>query len=375
MSTVLLTGATGAIGSLLLDTLSARDDVARVYALVHEQPLQPTSPKVRVLAGDIRQGDDGRLLGLAPSDAEELAGSVTRILHAAADTRFTASPAALRATNVDGLRNVLRLAERCRRLDRVCALSSVYVAGKRTGVILEPELHHDAGFVNAYEASKYDAELELRDWMDRLPIGIVRLSTAIGDSRTGRVRRLAAIHHAIRLMYRSLAPMVPGRAEYPVDLVPLDYAVSAIAHLFADAFEPGRTVHVCGGCDTLTASELLDLTFGAFAEHRPAWRKRAIERPALVDLETFELFRRTVEEVGDSALRDSTAIVGSFAPQLGYPKRFDDAGCQEALRLPTNGIERPSARNTYVRTIQYLLESDWGRREVREGDEEHDRRA
>jgi thioester reductase-like protein len=50
------------------------------------------------------------------------------------------------------------------------------------GLIREGELHHSAGFVNEYEASKYAAEVELRSRMRDLPIGICRISTAVGDS-------------------------------------------------------------------------------------------------------------------------------------------------------------------------------------------------
>jgi long-chain acyl-CoA synthetase len=349
MHVLLISGATGAIGSLLVDRLAARGDVERVYALVHETPLQSSSPKVRQVAGDIRRP----LLGLAQADVDELTATITGIVHAAADTRFTAPPDELRAANVDGTQNVLDFAARCRRLDRLGALSTVYVAGKRTGDVFESELEHDAGFVNAYEASKYEAESLLRAWQGRLPIAVIRSSTAIGDSETGRVGRLGAIHQALRLMYRSLAPLMPGRADHPVDVVPLDYVVKAVERLFAGAFQPGATYHVCAGDDALSQSELLDVTFEAFGRLRPAWRKRAIERPAIVDLDTFERFRQSVEAIGDSALRDSTSIVASFAPQLGYPKRFDDAGCRAAL----GGIARPSVCNSYARTIQYLLES------------------
>jgi long-chain acyl-CoA synthetase len=234
-------------------------------------------------------------------------------------------------------------------------LSTTHVAGRRTGEVFEHELEHDAGFVNAYEASKYDAERELRARAGDLPVSVCRLSTVIGDSRTGDIPRRGAIHQAVLFMYASLVPMVPGTEESPIDLVALDYAVEAIAWLATRGFTPGRTWHLCAGVDAITAGELLDLTLAAFAEYRPAWRRRAIARPAFVDLATFELFRRSGDLVGDAALRASTEGIANFAPQLAYPKRFDTSGCAAALAGAS--IEAPPIRNAWRNVVRRLVQS------------------
>src|SRR5262245_8112570 len=177
---VLLTGATGSIGRPLLHALAARG-VERIYALTHVDQLSAADPVVRPVSGDVTTGAD---LGLKTKDADEICSVITSIVHAAADTRFAAPIEVARAVNVEGTRNVLAFASRCHRLDRIIALSTTHVAGRRTGEVFERELEHDAGFVNAYEASKYEAELELRARAGNLPVSVCRLSTVIGDSRT-----------------------------------------------------------------------------------------------------------------------------------------------------------------------------------------------
>lgn len=275
---------------------------------------------------------------------------VTAILHAAADTRFSAPLDVARAANVEVTRDVLRFAERCLRLEKFAYLSTVYVAGKRTGTICESELEHDAGFVNAYEQSKYEAELWLRS--QSLPIAVYRLSTIF--SETGK---LGGIHQALRFFYHSLAPMIPGQPDSPVDLISLDYAVNAVSYLFAERFVAGETLHICAGDDTLPLSELLDLTYACFLRDRPAWRKRAIEKPPIVDLATFELFARSVEEIGDSALRQCVTAIKHFAPQLAFPKHFYDTACARALA--GGGIVKPAVREFYPRVISRLIECNW----------------
>ena len=318
-------------------------------------PVLPETLSVPVFPADILHGE---ALGMDDRSVAFLRERVTTIVHAAALTRFDAPLDLARRVNVDGTRHVLEFASRCPSLERFCALSTIYVAGRRTGDVLEPELEHDAGFVNAYEQSKYEAEQLLRAWMPRLPIAICRLSTILGDSGSGRVHRVAAIHQSIRFLYHSLLPMIPGAPDSPVDLIATDYATDAIRHLAGAGFAPGRTVHVCAADGAVAEAELIDLAIAAFLRYRPAWRRRRIEKPSIVRLETFNLFRDSVEAVADPALRASVGVLGHFAPQLAYPKRFDDRECRAALA--GTGIVRPSIRDTIDNVIGHLITHQWG---------------
>jgi nucleoside-diphosphate-sugar epimerase len=342
---VLMTGATGALGRPLLAALRAHETVARVHVLARRDEPGLVAPGTEIIRGDLSSCDR------CPTD-------VTAILHAAADTRFSAPLDAARAANVEGTRSLLRFAERCPKLERIGFLSTCHVAGRRTGTIRADELDHAAGFVNHYEQSKYEAELLLRSRMGALPIAVYRLSTVFGDSRTGDVGRRGGIHQALRFFYHSLAPMIPGRPDSPVDLIASDYAVAAVTHLFCERFDAGATAHLCAGVDTLPLAELLDLTHACFVRDRPAWRTRAIEIPPIVDLATFELFARSVEEIGDSALRQCVAAIEHFAPQLAFPKHFDDTACRQTL--DDAGIVRPRVRDFYPRVISHLIETRWG---------------
>ena len=350
--TFLVTGATGAIGRRLVTALTDRTDIDQIYALTHLVPLRECTGRAVPKHGDVSRDGD---LGLTPADAALLKRTVTGIVHLAADTRFAAPLDELRRTNVDGITNLLAFARQCRTLDRILVLSTTHVAGRRTGVIFEEELEHDAGFVNAYEASKYEGEIVLRSKGCDLPVAVCRLSTVVGDSVTGEIARRGAIHHAVLALYAGLAPMVPGREDSPVDLLALDEATAAIAVLATDAFRPAATWHLCGGQSALAAGDLLDLTMAVIHQHRPSWRRRAIERPAFVSLETFELFRHSVDQVGDPAMRAATSIVAQFAPQLAFPKRFDDRQCRTALGAA--GLRRSPIREVWTQVVKRLVQA------------------
>ncbi len=340
------------LGHRLLPKLCAEERVEKVIALARKNAPGFSHRKIEVLRGDVSRDR----LGLDPSQRHAINSAVTTIVHGAAETSFSSELEAAREVNVTGTTNLLRLAADCPRLRALCHLSTVYVAGQRTGIIRESELADNRGFVNAYEQSKWEAEQLLQSHADKFPISTIRLSTILGDSRDGAVSKLGAIHHALRFFFHSLAPFVPGTAESPVDLISLDYAAESVAALALEQFVPGRW-HICGGGDALSLEEMLDLTLQLFYRWRPAWRKRAIEKPAIVDLKTFALFVKSVEEVGESTLKDSVAVLKHFAPQLAYPKRFED----EATRalLENAGVVKPAIRNYYPKVVRFLLENEW----------------
>jgi nucleoside-diphosphate-sugar epimerase len=296
-------------------------------------------------------------LGLQHDLRQSLAQVATTIIHGAAETSFSSELSTARMTNVGGTENVLRFASDCPRLKAFCHLSTVYVCGKRTGTIREEDLEHNSGFVNAYEQSKYEAEQLVVSEAHRLPTTIVRLSTILGRSVDGAVTRSGAIHYALRFFFHSLAPLVPGKKESPVDLIALDYAADSIALVALHQFTPGSTWHVSGGSDAFSLEQFLEETLQLFYKNRPAWRKRAIEKPAIVNLETFNLFVKSVEELGESVLKNSVAVVKSFAPQLAYPKLISDAATQYVLQR--SGLARPWIRDYYPKVIRFLLENNW----------------
>jgi len=346
---ILLTGATGALGRELVPELLRQPDVERIYVLLRRTPHHSLPERVVPVSGDIREPHS---LGLSMTQLDRVRANVTTILHAAADTRFDAPYGEAYATNVTGTENLLRFASTCRQLDSFVHLSTLCAAGKRTGLLREVALEDKAGFVNHYEATKSAAEFVVQRYQPDLPISILRLSTVIGREQTGTIHQMGALHRALRLIYRSLVPMMPARPHCPVDLISVEYATRAIAQLTCHRFSPGGIYHLCSARDYLPLDGLLDLAYETFSQCRPSWRRRAIERPTVVDLPTFELFRKTVEQTGALGLIESLRLLSSFAPQLLYPKTYDDTQCQAALA--GCGIQRPSLREFFPKIVASL---------------------
>ncbi|MDQ3720132.1 MAG: SDR family oxidoreductase, partial [Actinomycetota bacterium] len=215
MST-LVTGYPGFIGSRLVGALIDDDPELRIVALV-EPRLAATAreqapERVEVIEGDIAD----RRLKLSDADYERLAAEVTQVYHLAAIYDLAVPIEVAQAVNVDGTGNVLDLCLACERLERLHYVSTAYVAGLRTGVVYEHELSLGQRFKNHYESTKFQAEVWVRQQMDRVPTTTYRPAVVVGDSQTGETMKFDGPYYMLRVISRSqrLGQPIPrfGRA-------------------------------------------------------------------------------------------------------------------------------------------------------------------
>ena len=340
-----LTGATGLVGSGVLARMLRADPALRVAALVRDPAAWAHVDRVTPVAGDLRAPG----LGLAADVRARLARDVTMVLHAAADVVFSRPLDVARATNVEGTRRVVELAQECPRVERIVYVSTAFVAGRRTGAIPEAGLDGTAarGWVNAYEQSKWEAEAVVR--AAAVPWIILRSSTIVCDDPTGSVTQYNAVHHAVRLLRRGLVPMMPSAAGSNVDVVPADYVTRAIAALAVRQDLAARTIHLCAGTGAIALSDLLALTWNVFARDS-AWRRKGFAEPLLTDLATYTLLERSIDETGDDVLRRASRGLSHFAPQLAYPKLFVTAGADALLDTPA-----PPVGEYWPRVVEHVV--------------------
>ncbi|MDW5562086.1 MAG: AMP-binding protein [Methanomassiliicoccus sp.] len=295
---ILLTGGSGFIGTYVArwflansghnitvlarggDDREARDRLARVWG-DRPEVASALGSRVEVLAGDVCKED----LGLEPSRYAELARQVDIIVHCAADIRLHAPLDELRETNVNGTRNVLKLAFAVHRdhgLKRFAHVSTAYVAGGRRGAVREDELTDQYGFLSNYERSKYEAETVVRGAMDELPISIFRPGMVVGASDDGYVRTFNTLYYPLRLYLAGKVKVLPISPSQRVNLVPVDHVAEMIARLSLDPRAEGRTFHAVGDPATLpTVRELVNATRSWALEHLGVSLPRPVYLPIL----------------------------------------------------------------------------------------------
>jgi thioester reductase-like protein len=300
--------------------------------------------RISVLLGDVRQPG----LGLTAADRRNLSTNVETVLHLAADTLFSRPLSESRATNLEGTRNVLQATSPAARF---CHVSTAFVAGRRTGVILESDRGGQAGWVNAYEQSKWEAEQIVRE--SGREFLILRSSTVVSDSADGFVTQYNAVHRALRLFYHGLAPMLPGRASAPVDLVTGDYIADAIAGLALRSELGGETLHLCAGAGSASLGELIDVCHDVWSQDL-GWRRRSIAKPAFTALGTYRLFEEGVAETADPRLQQASRALSYFVPQLALEKRFDTSRADKALGTPA-----PRVLDYWSRVVRHLADHPW----------------
>jgi len=254
---VFVTGYPGFIGKRLVRRLAeqGREQRERLFVLVQQKHLAAAQAdlstidgatlggRVEVIEGDVEQMH----LGLSGAEWKSLAAEVTDIWHLASVSRLEADRRFIRQVNVEGTRNVIELAQASRRLSRLNHFSSSYVSGNRVGVILEDELAMGQRFHNAYEESKYQAELLVRRAQGDLPATVYRPSIVVGDSRTGEIDRFEGPYAMAILIVASPVGVplpLPGDAVAPLNVVPVDFVIDAVTAIARNPAGAGRTVHV-----------------------------------------------------------------------------------------------------------------------------------
>jgi thioester reductase-like protein len=254
--TVLLTGATGFIGAFLLDALlvhtglqvfclvraaDAAEGARRIAGNLADYGLAAPPPgRVIAVPGDLA----APRLGLAPEFYARLVDEVDIILHCGAAVKWTYPYAALRAANVAGTQEVLRLATNGP-LKPVHFISTVGVFSSAEfglDVVREDEkLEHSGSLAVGYAQSKWVSEKLVRLAGGRgVPFGIYRPNTG-PDSRSGAFNTNDYVSQMIRgcIALRS-APAL----DIPIAGAAIDYAARAIVHLALSRPAHGGTFHL-----------------------------------------------------------------------------------------------------------------------------------
>jgi dihydroflavonol-4-reductase len=241
-STVLVTGASGFLGSAIAGALRARGHGVRVLA-------RPSSPRTNLNAADVVcEGDlrDRASLAAALKGARYL-------FHAAADYRLWArNPEEIRRSNVEGTRLIMEEALNAG-VERIVYTSSVATLKLADGAAsTEDNPLAEGEGIGAYKRSKVAAErlVEAMIQRDGLPAVIVNPSTPIGprDVRptpTGRI------------IVEAASGRMPAFVDTGLNLAHVDDV--AAGHIAA--LERGRIGerYILGGDNVLLADMLADI--------------------------------------------------------------------------------------------------------------------
>lgn len=255
---VFLTGGTGFLGAFIIYELLKQTNTD-VYCLVRANDESEGKRKLKnnlqryaiweeefderifPILGDLSQP----LLGISREGFEMLATNMDAIYHSAAMLNYVFPYSAMKASNVLGTQEVLRLAS-MGRIKPVHYVSSVAVfeSPVYAGTVVKEndDFKHWEGIFLGYSQTKWVAEKLVKVAGERgLPITIHRPPLIAGHSQTG----IGNVDDFINLMTKGCLQMgsFPD-VDYMMDMSPVDYVSKAIVHLSLQKESLGKAFHL-----------------------------------------------------------------------------------------------------------------------------------
>ncbi|GGO96642.1 hypothetical protein GCM10012280_56610 [Wenjunlia tyrosinilytica] len=365
---VLLTGATGFLGAFLLDELVRRTQ-AEVVCLVRaadgdeaQSRLRRTLAKYRlsdqavgtrvtVLAGDLEKP----LLGLRTDGFDALAKQVDVIYHNGARVNLADPYSRVKAANVGGTHEILRLAttHRVKPVHHISTISVLVSAADNPELLLEdrrvaPELVPSNGYVR----SKWTAEELVRAAGRRgVPTAVYRPGRISGATGTGVVGADDAFWHYVRAGIELGAMPIPDGGPgsvTSVDLVPVDYVARAVVHLGLGAEPNGAAYNLTNPEPTrvdVIVDHLKSLGHRIDAVPQREWARRLQQAHAVATATEDSSLHHVALLIADGAAGE---LMGDF--------RFDRSATIRGLG--GSGIECPKVDGSVLeRYFQYFADS------------------
>ncbi|MEE2828234.1 MAG: SDR family oxidoreductase [Myxococcota bacterium] len=368
---IFITGITGFLAKEVAVRYLKRNPDLKLYGLIRA-PDDDRMETRRLAVLEAMFGDDapawndrviavrGNLneekLGLSEAARQQIVANCSHFIHCGASVRFDQDLESARQTNYGGSVRIVELARAVQeggQLDRIDYVGTSYVAGDRTGIVSEDDLQEGHGWKNSYEQTKWESERHMREVWGDLPVTIYRPAIIVGDSKTGATSSFNVLYWPIRIFATGRFPMVIGREETPIDVVPVDWVSEAMLHISATDESLGRCYALAAGDRCVRVEQLCNLASKFF--DRPL--------PRFVDPDYFwEHMAPEMEKQLATAAGQLMKNGMQYLPYFANNAIFDTSNTTAAME--GSGLELPALPDYFDTLFNWCLESDWGRKKV-----------
>uniref|UniRef100_UPI003EB7042A thioester reductase domain-containing protein n=1 Tax=Streptomyces sp. bgisy034 TaxID=3413774 RepID=UPI003EB7042A len=367
---VFLTGATGFLGAFLLRDL-LRGTRATLHCLVRARDAADGLRRLRenleyyrvwdevdparleIVVGDLAEP----LFGLSEEEFDDLARRVDVVYHGGAKVHWLHPFSSLKAANVGGTREVLRLAARHRTVPvHYLSTTGVFATDRAENSPLradDPTGPAEA-LPSGYLRSKWVAEQVVGIARDRgLPVSVYRVDVVSGDQVNGACQMRDFVWLSLRGLIQAGA--YPAGLAAAVPLTPVDYVSSAVVALSTSAGTGSGTFHLYNQSHMTFADFITELRATGYPLKEVEWDAWSTlvrsdpDNVMLPLLEAFEMMAKSEgtfyppvdTSVAELALAGPGVECPEMEPELfrRYVAFFREAG----FLPPVNEDARPAA--------------------------------
>ncbi|WP_436775328.1 SDR family oxidoreductase [Yinghuangia sp. YIM S09857] len=328
--TVLVTGASGVVGTAVLRELEGYDVVAAVHRRL-------PAGSARVVQIDLTSPR----LGLDAAAYRRLCAEVDVVVHSAAIVNFTADQAEVDRVNIEGLGRAVEFAADADALfvqvSTAFVIRHVSQGGSLGGTLSESK---SSARPDEYVTSKLAGENIVR--ASGLDAVIVRPSVVVGDSRTGEIREAQGAHSLAEATLKGTVPFIPAVEGAHVDVVPCDYVAMGVRAVLDAGLRDGD-YWLTAGEHALPIHRFVELVQQVGRDQGLTVPETRIVDPAMVDRLVRPAFAEVLsaEDLAklDGLLAVCSCVVipeklpSSLAAPLGLRVPLDAEDFEEAWRV------------------------------------------
>ncbi|OHX38405.1 hypothetical protein BJL95_08875 [Methylomonas sp. LWB] len=362
-SNYFVTGATGAIGSMLVPLL-LEEPQNRIWLLIRAKSPEHLRQRLEELIEfwelDTTRADDARRrISLLQGDTDEprfalseqaygeIVNSCTHIIHSAGVVRMNLPLDTARKHALSAVKNIVELAHACQAagvLQKVEYVSTIGVAGKMPGLIPETWITETRAFHNTYEQSKAEAEDYLREKMLELnlPVTVHRPSMVVGHSETGKIIHFQIFYYICDFLSGRLTfGLLPHLGNAKLDIIPVDYVAKCIKTSSQRLDFVGKIFHLCSGPDqALKLVDIIKILQCISKEH-----VSDIPKVISIPLWAFNILTKATKHFIPKSTRRKTKSFPFFLAYLEARTSFDNQLSVQTLPI------QPPLTHTYFQTV------------------------
>ena len=344
---ILLTGATGFLGGTVAAQLLDQKRWAQVLLLVRAP--SPAEAHAR-LVKSLQRFEVGEKLLKKISPAQIISGgldalptvaedprlaTVTHVVNCAAVTSFGQNPNTW-PTNVVQTAAFARKVAEFPRLERFIHVSTAMICGATPPHVVQEDTNPAEGVRHlvGYTGSKAAAETLLRKELAGKPLVIVRPSIIVGHTRLG-CKPSGSIFWGFRMA--DALRRVTCDLDAIVDVIPVDYAATALLHVLDATRLEHPTYHISAGRDYSSSFRQIGRAFA-----RALGEKRATDYRRVTYQDVAALQDQFMELFGPGNKRSMLAAARLYGTFAGLNTVFDNH------RLLATGVAPPPPFADYL---------------------------